>query len=611
MKGNMNFRFGVFTLIFLSVVFCPVRKFSQSSDRWDKIADYKLSFKHKPGSFLVKIREGDQAQLRAFSKLTTLSIGLEVSQIIGQFRFNDPRILQAVKSVGMDRWYIVSGFKPEKEKEMLKELLADQSLEAVEPDYLVFADQVISRDQINSIPQSVAFQTQTFPNDPLFKEQWYLNNTGQFGGKPGADIKALKAWEIWKGSEKDKGVVAIISTGVDYTHPDLKDNIAVNEGEIPDNGIDDDNNGFVDDYYGWNFADNNNKVHDGIRYGTFAAGIITAEQNNEIGIAGITKTKIGIVKVFNDEGIGRLSGTIEGIIYAINRKWEIIWYSLTRVSYLQSLYDAISLAEKSGILFVTAAGNNNINVDTKPVYPASFNLPNIIAVGVTDEKDQFAPSSNYGITTIHLAAPGKNIVSTVPYKKCIYCTPDNFYDYTKISDTSSAAAMVCGAASLLFSYYRSKGIEVNYKIVKEKILLGTDVLETTTFLFISGGRLNLYNLLEDDQIPPAPIEDLTVTNVTSNSISLKWTATGDDGNEGDAARYKIRISTEPIDENNFDQAIEILGGGPPPKKRGEKMEVTIIGFKKDTLYYVAIKALDNVGNASKISNVVSVKTKMF
>jgi hypothetical protein len=604
MKGNMNFRFGVFTLIFLSVVFCPVRKFSQSSDRWDKIADYKLSFKHKPGSFLVKIREGDQARLRAFSKLTTLSIGLEVSQIIGQFRFNDPRILQAVKSVGMDRWYIVSGFKPEMEKEMLKELLADQSLEAVEPDYLVFADQVISRDQINSIPQPVAFQTQTFPNDPLFRDQWYLNNTGQFGGKPGADIKALKAWEIWGGSKEDKGVVAIIYSGVDYTHPDLKDNIAVNEGEIPDNGIDDDNNGFVDDDKGWNFVDKNNKVNDGFGGGTFFAGIIAAERNNEIGIAGITKTKIGIVKVVNDEGVSRLSDMIKGIIYAINRKWEIIWNYLTMISYLQSLYDAISLAERSGILFVTAAGNNNINVDTKPVYPASFNLPNIIAVGVTNEKDQFAPPSNYGITSIHLAAPGTNIVSTVPEKK-------GSYIYSRLSNTAAAAAIVCGAASLLFSYYRSKGMDVNYKVVKEKILLGTEVLETTTFLFISGGRLNLYNLLEDDQIPPAPIEDLTVTNVTSNSISLKWTATGDDGNEGDAARYKIRISTEPIDEDNFEKAIEILGGGPPPKKRGEKMEVTIIGLKKDTLYYVAIKALDNVGNASKISNVVSVKTKMF
>jgi len=587
----------LFLLLVQLVLFGKSSIFSSSQEmksqiELERMIELKLSASHFLGRFLVKIKKDNQDQIDAFSTLNILSnIGLEVDQIIDDFKFTDSKILENIETVGMDRWFIIDGFNPRKEKEVFKNLLNNQSFEKVEPDYLVFADF-----------QTAAFQA--IPNDPLFEKQWSLNNTGQNGGKPGADIKALRAWEIWSGME-DKGVVGIIDSGVDYDHPDLRDNIAVNEKEIPDNGIDDDNNGFVDDVKGWNFYSNNNNVKDDFGHGTLVAGVIAAEINNGVGIAGITKTKIGIVKFLDSTGRGWISAGVKALHYSINRGFEISNNSWGDYWFSDIHFDAISLAEKSGILFVASAGNNwKRNNDERPVYPANYNLPNVISVGATDSNDELAYFSNYGLRTVHLAAPGLDIISTAPEGNCEFCSPNG---YASSRGTSFSAPMVSAAASLLFSYYRSKGVKVDYKFVKEKIILGTDVLESITDKFVSGGRLNLYNLLEEDNVPPDPVDDLTVSNTTSSSITLDWTATGDDGKEGSASRYEIRYSTEPIDENNFDQTTKVLGGGPVPKERGEKISYTLAGLNSGTKYYIAIRALDNVGNRSKISK-VSVET---
>ncbi len=258
-------------------------------------------------------------------------------------------------------------------------------------------------------------RTVAIPNDPGYIQQWGLNNTGQFGGIPGADISAQKAWEVTKGS--DNIIIAVLDSGVSYDHPDLKDNIWVNTAEMNGKaGVDDDNNGYVDDYYGWDYIDNDGYPSDYNQHGTHVAGIIAAKGNNNTGISGVMwSAKIMALRFLGVTGTGDVARAAEAIEYAVDNGARIINASWGGYDYSATVYSAINYARQHNVLFVAAAGNESNDNNISPFYPASYNLPNIISVAATDQGDQLAYFSNYGSNKVHLAAPGVSIYSTVPH----------------------------------------------------------------------------------------------------------------------------------------------------------------------------------------------------
>ncbi|MBI2627070.1 MAG: S8 family serine peptidase [Parcubacteria group bacterium] len=544
----------------------------------------KLDSQHASGIFLVKTWKG--RSLEHFDTFTNFwGRNLLFQELFKpeRLKFKDSKVQASIEKTKMSHWYAVSGFDVSEETKIFLKLASDPNVQVVEPDY-------------------VASVRRFQPDDPLFPKQWALDNTGQTGGKPGADIKAIKAWEFYKGDPN--AVVGIIDSGVDYEQPDLRDNILVNVDD-PINGIDDDENGYVDDFYGWNSINDSNKVMDDYGHGTIVIGVPAGRGNNGLGITGINhKAKIGIAKFLDETGSGFNSDAAKSVLYTVSRGWEITNNSWGGGGFSQLLFDAISVANDAGFLFIAAAGNSKSDNDKSPSYPDSYDLPNIISVAATDHNDKLASFTNYGLKTVHVAAPGDNILSTTKIGNCNLCTLDG---YAAFSGTSLSGPMVSGAARLLWSYYKSMGKEVDYLFIKNKILLGSDVLESINTKVRSGGRLNLYNLFEPDIVPPSAVNDLTAVQTFYNSVSLEWTAVGDDGLVGNASRYQIRYFKTSTDEFNFDNAIEVLGN-PLPQDSGNKIQFKFNNLDPDTNYSVAVRALDNVGNTSSVSNIVTFRT---
>lgn len=271
-----------------------------------------------------------------------------------------------------------------------------------------------------------------------FSMQWGLSNKGQIinnvKGKNGVDINILKAWELTQGSPDV--LVAVLDSGVDLTNGELKSSIFCNKNEIKDN-IDNDNNGLIDDINGWNFYENNNIVfgdylHD--YHGTYISGIIAAS-NDIIGVA--PKIKILPLK-FLSGSRGQTKDAIKAIEYAHSLGVRIINCSWDSIDYDQQLKD--TMEQYSDILFICSAGKNKSDLNTTPVYPACFDLPNIVSVAAIDNRGELYNLSGYG-EKAHVAAPGVDIYS---------CMPDG--DYTFSTGTSAATAFVTGIAGLIKSY---------------------------------------------------------------------------------------------------------------------------------------------------------------
>ncbi len=341
-----------------------------------------------------------------------------------------------------------------------------------EPDYLVSLPPE-QADKVSGKSESFEIASMRTPNDPDYPLQWGLKNTGQapFYGKSGADIKAPDAWGTTTGSSSI--VIAVVDTGVDYTHPDLAANIWKNSGEIPNNGIDDDRNGYVDDVRGWNFVSSNNNPMDDHGHGTHCAGSIAAVGNNNLGITGVCwNARIMPLKFLNASGNGRVSDAISAILYANRMGAQVISNSWGGTQYTQALKDAI---DASPAVVVCAAGNSGQNSDQYPQYPAALSSSNIISVAATDYKDNLAGFSNYGTSSVDLAAPGVNIRST--YKNS---------QYQYLSGTSMATPYVSGVAGLLKAANPSM---TKYQI-RDKILNTVDRLSSLSGKVATGGRLN-------------------------------------------------------------------------------------------------------------------------
>jgi subtilisin family serine protease len=315
------------------------------------------------------------------------------------------------------------------------------------------------------------------PNDPMFADQWALNNEGQDGGKSGADIRALDAWKKTKGSTKV--VIAVLDSGVDYTHADLVSNIWTRPESVPE--YEDEDLGTIDDYHGFNSDDAIADPMDENGHGTHCAGVIGAEGDNNEGIAGINwKVEIMPLKFLGSGGFGSTKNAIEAINYVIDRKKagvnvRVISASWGSTSKSKALEDVIRIAGEEGILFVAAAGNDSSNNDKRPHYPSNYDLPNVISVAALDRNDQLASFSNYGEKTVHIAAPGKDIVSTWLSNA-----------YRDASGTSMATPQIAGVAGLILA----KQPKISVGKLREKILASVDKLVSLNGKVSSGGRIN-------------------------------------------------------------------------------------------------------------------------
>lgn len=384
---------------------------------------------------------------------------------------------------------IVEVFNNSKASEYISKLSASflhsDEVEYVEPDQEVrLADFGIGTDS-----------STIYPNDPKFGEQW-----GMYNRVANTDSKVLMAWRhlgintsVSRGpggyyaSEsrpKREVIVAVIDTGVDFAHPDLVDNMWVNEKELYGRpGVDDDMNGYVDDIYGYDFANNRGAPVDDEGHGTHCAGTIAAKGNNNEGISGINwnGVKIMALKFLRGNGIGFLSDSVKAINYAIKMGANILSNSWGGGSFSQATYDAIKRSIDKNMLFVVAAGNDRNNNDIRPTYPSAYQLPNVLSVAAIDIHGRLGVFSNYGHRSVDMAAPGVDILSTSSNK-----------GYKRLSGTSMACPFVSGAAALLYAFDPS----MTFDQAKTLILRSVTVLPTLRSSVRTSGTLNIHRAVQ-------------------------------------------------------------------------------------------------------------------
>jgi hypothetical protein len=456
----------------------------------------------------------------------------------------------------------------------------------------------------------------TFPNDPRFNEQWGLHNTGQTGGVPDADIDAPEAWDFTTGGLTALGdtiVVAIVDGGMDLNHNDL--NYWFNWGEIPGNGIDDDGNGYIDDYRGWNAYNNNGNVPSS-SHGTHVGGIAGAKGDNNLGVSGVNWN----VKVMPIAGSSSNEATVIAAYgYALKMRWlynqtnglEGAFIVATNASFgvdqgqpsnyplWCAIYDSLGI---QGVLSTGATANANWDIDVVGDVPTACPSPWLISVTNTTHNDVKNTGAAYGATTIDLGAPGTSILST-----------DLSNTYTLKTGTSMATPMVTGAIALMFGAANS-GIMGSYKsdpsggaiVFRDFLFSGTDPIPSLQGITVTGGRLNVFNailplLSPPDTIPPTTVTDLAVIEPTSNSLTLTWTAPLDTSQNGVMA-YDIRMDLAPIiDTTTFNNAQPITFPG-SPAPAGSTETLLVDGLEFNTTYYFALRANDLWNNISEISN---------
>lgn len=368
----------------------------------------------------------------------------------------------------------------ESTKSVLKSVGNNSMVEYVEPNYI--------------------YRINKTPNDPMFGQLWGMSNAKTAG----VDISALKAWDIETGNRDI--IVASIDTGVNYNHPDLKENMWVNEAEANGKaGIDDDGNGVIDDVYGYNAIDDSGNPLDDHGHGSHTSGTIGARGDDGKGIVGVAwNVRLMGVKFLSANGSGSLEGAIKAIDYATKMGAKIMSNSWGGGGFSQALLESIQRANDAGILFVAAAGNESNNNDSSPTYPATYDVPNVLTVAAVDDEGKMASFSNYGRLKVHVAAPGVNIYSSITGG-----------EYDSWSGTSMATPHVSGIAALVMSHEPNlSAIEV-----RNRIIATAKPMSSLRGRVRSGGMADAYLALTNVTAPPDENDPANWTNSAAVSAS--------------------------------------------------------------------------------------------
>jgi subtilisin family serine protease len=320
---------------------------------------------------------------------------------------------------------------------------------------------------VDYVERDYILQRSLAPNDPMLGEQSALAAAG-----PGT-VDAQTAWNKRTTCSK----VAVLDTGMQYTHPDLKENVWHNKHEVDDNGKDDDKNGYVDDYYGLNAIAGKGNAEDKDGHGTHVSGIIGARGNNALGVSGLCwQATIMPVKFMNSKGQGSTSDAVAGLEYAIQMGAKIINNSWGGTAKSQSLANEIGHAEDKGVLLVVAAGNNSQDIDKDPFYPADYTNGNILCVAAITATGSLASFSDFGAKQVDLGAPGNDIVSTYPTST-----------YKVLSGTSMATPFVTAAAAMLRQQNNNLTYSKLRSLIKDHVVANPALAGKT----VTGGQLDL------------------------------------------------------------------------------------------------------------------------
>jgi len=493
----------------------------------------KLS-KEKQKSFMIEIQQSKKAYFNPNRLIIKLKAGTTKSFI----QQSNILSVKNVATISKDT-YIVHLKGNQDVKALITKLNSQANVEYAEPDYL----------------------RTTLTNDTNFSNLWGLKNTGQtIGGSvgvPGIDIGAEGAWAKSKGSTSL--VVAVVDTGLDITQADLTSNIWSNSGEVANDGIDNDKNGYIDDKNGWDFFNYDKSVYDGYYddsfHATHVAGTIAAKADNNLGVVGVAPNiKIMPLKFIDWYYGGYDSDAILAFDYAKAKGVKIYNNSWGGSGYSQSLYDAI---KNNGGLFICAAGNDSLDNDSSSgrSYPASFDLTNILSVASINNKGGLSSFSNYGKTTVDLAAPGENILSALPTD----WVAQGYSAYEYASGTSMATPHVTGAAALIASLNPSYSATT----IKSTLMSSLKKLNSLNNITVTGGLLSANNaLISDDDIPGVALSS-TVSGSLNNStdkddvfrVTLKkgekisLNLTGATGTDFDLYLYGSNATTVKINED--------------------------------------------------------------
>ena len=408
--------------------------------------------------------------------------GTSLSEIRGVAAAHHDRLADEIESVpGLA---VIDDLDNEDPQKLVAEYSTLSDVSYAEPNVTIKLDDPVQKDEAYNNDGVMYSTTPALgaPNDPLFNEQWALNNLGGDGGKERADLDAIEAWKTTKGSEDV--VVAVLDSGVDYNHEDLVANMWIRPANVPE--YRDEELGTVNDINGFDADARSGDPMDDNGHGTHCAGIIGAEGDNGIGVSGINQhVKIMPLKFLGRMGNGSTAAAIEAINYVVDRKQHgvnvrIISASWGSNSNSKALEDSIRAAGDAGILFVAAAGNDGSNNDRWPHYPSNYNLPNLISVAALDRADSLASFSNFGIKSVHVAAPGKAILSTWLGDR-----------YREASGTSMATPYVSGVAALVIASEPS----ISMSDLRKRILSTVDKLPALDGKVASGGRICAANAL--------------------------------------------------------------------------------------------------------------------
>lgn len=431
--------------------------------------------KYVPGEIIVKFKPGSEKAF--FNSIGVREIGVSLKRDL-KLNYDQLSVLRIDQN------------KSKKSLEATINLLRNNpNVVYAEPNYIYSVNpirgQAFSSKKVEASP--FAEVNVATPNDPRFQELWGLRNTGSnepkgSAGVEGVDVNAMNAWNITTGSRNVK--IAVIDTGVDYNHPDLKQNTWTNLAELNGKpGVDDDGNGYIDDIHGYDFANHDGDPMDGHGHGTHCSGTIGAVHNNQTGVAGVmSDVTIVPVKFLGDDGSGTLESAIEAIDYATALNVDLMSNSWGGGGYSQALFDAIKRASDKGIIFTAAAGNESSNNDTTPAYPASYKIPNVVSVAAITAQNGLAYFSCYGRNSVHIGAPGHNILSTVAGGK-----------YEVMSGTSMATPHVSGVLGLLLS----KEGRMPHDTMKERLMMTSVPVAALRGKTMTAGRIDAYNLLTD------------------------------------------------------------------------------------------------------------------